>query len=125
MEPSYYQNGILLLSKGTLLLKKGTPIKMEPSICGCHLLACLLACMLADLGPSSNTLHSSFLVLVLYHSVLVSGRMELICMPWMILQWFPLKNIFLTTSTCLFFDSRITPVAPVGLWTLSPRFSAV
>ena len=50
-----------------------SPSRNPPSVAA----ACLLACMLTDLGPSSNTWPSSFLVLVLYHPFLVSGRMEL------------------------------------------------
>ena len=35
-----------------------------------------------------------------------------------------IKNIF-SNIRVFFFDSRITPVPEIGLWTLSPRFSAV
>ena len=69
-------------------------------------------------------------LLVLYHPVLVSGRMELSssachgCMQHarslgssfndLLKTCLPLK-LFLTTSPCLFLDSRITPAAQLGL----------
>ena len=113
MEHSYYQkehsskwnthqNGILILSKGTSS-KWNTPIiKRNTGDVKWALQSSFY------LAIPCNRLSSSLLRFVPY--VLFSGQMD---DPSMV----SIKNIFNNINLPFFFDSRITPVAPVGLWT--------
>ena len=87
------------------------------------------SCLILDLGvvQSSNTLHSSFPFLVLYHPVLVSGRMELSSSAChgLSLKWVPLKTYFSQHQRVFFLWLNDHPRCPS--WTLdfavfSPRF---